>query len=96
MFAAQFTQSCGGCHSGGGNVVEGAQTLKTDALERNGLTTEEALYNITYNGKRKMPGFGEGCAPKGQCTFGPRLSDDTIRGLAAYVADQARSGWPQP
>lgn len=96
MFAAQFSQSCAGCHANGGNVVEGAQTLKADALERNGLTSEEALYNITYNGKRKMPGFGEGCAPKGQCTFGKRLDDETIHGLAAYVADQARSGWPQP
>jgi cytochrome c6 len=93
--AEQFTRSCAGCHTGGGNVVEGTQTLKLDALERNGLTSEDALYQIIYSGKRKMPGYGEGCAPKGACTFGPRLSDDVIRGLAQYVSEQAKAGWPQ-
>lgn len=38
-------------------------------------------------------GFGEGCAPKGQCTFGPRLSDDVIAQLADYVLQNAEEGW---
>ena len=41
-----------------------------------------------------MPGFGAGCAPRGQCTFGPRLADDDIAALAAFVAAQAAAGWP--
>lgn len=38
--------------------------------------------------------FGQECAPKGKCTFGPRLSDDEIRELAAYVLRNAEAGWP--
>lgn len=35
--------------------------------------------------QRKMPGYGEACAPRGQCTFGPRLSAADIDMLAAFV-----------
>jgi len=42
-----------------------------------------------------MPGFGENCAPKGQCTFAARLSDETIRDLAAYVSKQAAADWKE-
>ena len=41
-----------------------------------------------------MPGYGEGCAPRGQCTFGARLSDADVDKLAAYVLEQAAAGWP--
>lgn len=92
--AELFSKSCGGCHTGGGNVVDGAQTLRAPDLARNGLTDEEALYQIVYSGKRKMPGYGTDCAPRGQCTFGERLSDEAIRGLAAFVSAQAAAGWP--
>lgn len=40
-----------------------------------------------------MPGFGTECAPKGQCTFGPRLSDDDIKSLADFVLAKAAAGW---
>jgi cytochrome c6 len=41
-----------------------------------------------------MPGYGAECAPRGQCTFGARLSDADIASLAAFVAQQAAAGWP--
>lgn len=33
---------------------------------------------------------------QGACTFGPRLSDEDIQQLAAYVLAQAQAGWPTP
>ncbi|TVU38387.1 hypothetical protein EJB05_11754 [Eragrostis curvula] len=62
---------------------------------RNGVATEEELYNITYYGKGRMPGFGEKCTPRGQCTFGPRLSEGDIKLLATFVKSQAENGWPK-
>lgn len=61
----------------------------------NGVATEENIFKITYYGKGRMPGFGEKCTPKGQCTFGPRLSDEDIHLLAEYVKLQADEGWPK-
>eukprot|EP00959_Pyramimonas_sp_CCMP1952_P306042 6404689-Pyramimonas_sp.AAC.1 len=48
---------------------------------------------LAHATQNKMPGFGEGCAPKGSCTFAARLSDDVIRQLAQYTLDQAHTGW---
>lgn len=31
--------------------------------------------------------------PQGQCTFGPRSSDEDIRALVAYVLERAGAGW---
>ncbi|PWZ14028.1 Cytochrome c6, chloroplastic [Zea mays] len=42
-----------------------------------------------------QPGFGEKCTPRGQCTFGPRLSEDDIKILASFVKSQAQNGWPK-
>ena len=36
----------------------------THAPQRNGRDTPEALYQIIYGGKGKMPGYGQDCAPK--------------------------------
>ncbi len=33
---------------------------------------------------------------QGACTFGPRLADEDIQQLAAYVLAQAQAGWPTP
>ncbi len=30
---------------------------------------------------------------QGQCTFGPRLSDEDIRNLTTYILQQAEAGW---
>jgi len=74
-------------------LFQGA-TLFTKDLERNGVDTEEEIYRVTYFGKGRMPGFGEKCTPRGQCTFGPRLQDEEIKLLAEFVKFQADQGWP--
>ncbi|XP_056693882.1 photosystem II 22 kDa protein, chloroplastic isoform X2 [Spinacia oleracea] len=92
--AALFRRACIGCHDTGGNLIQPGATLFTKDLEKNGVESEEELYSITYNGKGRMPGFGEKCMPRGQCTFGPRLQDEEIRLLAQFVKLQADKGWP--
>ncbi|KAI8468412.1 MAG: hypothetical protein J3K34DRAFT_427301 [Monoraphidium minutum] len=84
---------CAGCHMGGGNVLQPGQTLFTEDLKRNGRATPEGLYEIIYKGKGKMPGFGADCAPKGQCTFGPRFSDEEVTAQVDYVLERAAAGW---
>ncbi|PWA89329.1 cytochrome c [Artemisia annua] len=69
-------------------------TLFLKDLQRNGVDTEEEIYRITYYGKGRMPGFGELCTPRGQCTFGARLKEDEIKVLADFVKSQADKGWP--
>ncbi|XP_074279320.1 cytochrome c6, chloroplastic [Silene latifolia] len=91
--AALFRRACIGCHDAGGNLIQAGATLFTNDLERNGVNSEDEIYNITYSGKGRMPGFGEKCTPRGQCTFGPRLQDDEIRLLAQFVKSQADQGW---
>ncbi|XP_006658708.2 cytochrome c6, chloroplastic [Oryza brachyantha] len=93
--AALFRKACIGCHDMGGNILQPGATLFMKDLERNGVATEDELYNITYYGKGRMPGFGEKCTPRGQCTFGPRLAEDDIKLLAAFVKSQAENGWPK-
>ncbi|EOY27551.1 hypothetical protein SCA6_019855 [Theobroma cacao] len=92
--ATLFRQACIGCHDGGGNIIQPGATLFTKDLQRNGVDTEEEIYRVTYFGKGRMPGFGESCTPRGQCTFGPRLKEDEIKLLAEFVKLQADQGWP--
>ncbi|CAK7336993.1 unnamed protein product [Dovyalis caffra] len=92
--AKLFNRACIGCHDAGGNIIQPGATLFTKDLERNGADTEEEIYRITYFGKGRMPGFGENCTPRGQCTFGPRLQDEEIKLLAQFVKSQADQGWP--
>ena len=76
-----FGNNCAACHVGGGNVVNGAKTLKLDALEKYEMASIEAItHQVTY-GKNAMPAF------KG------RLSDNDIADVAAYVLNQAEQGW---
>ncbi|KAJ4789886.1 Cytochrome c6 [Rhynchospora pubera] len=93
--AALFEKTCIGCHDMGGNIIQPGATLFTKDLQRNGIVTEDDIYNITYYGKGRMPGFGEKCTPRGQCTFGARLQEEEIRMLAEFVKSQADNGWPK-
>ncbi|KAM0952001.1 putative cytochrome c-like domain-containing protein [Dioscorea sansibarensis] len=93
--ARLFQKACIGCHDMGGNILQPGASLFKEDLERNGVSTEEEIYNVTYYGKRRMPGYGEKCNPKGQCTFGARLKDEEIKMLAEFVKSQAESGWPK-
>ena len=88
-----FTKNCAGCHAAGGNVVAAGATLRAPDLAQNGVDTLDAVTRVVALGKGKMPGYGEACAPKGQCTFGPRLSSEDIASLASYVLDNAAAGW---
>ena len=83
-----FQNSCAGCHAGGGNIVKRDATLALSDLQKYGLDGPDQLYDIIYKGRGSMPGFGEGCAPKGACTFAKRLTDDEVRGLAGYILEQ--------
>ncbi|XP_002964138.2 uncharacterized protein LOC9653921 isoform X1 [Selaginella moellendorffii] len=93
--AETFQRSCIGCHARGGNILQAGATLGADDLQRNGISTVEDIVKITYYGKGRMPGFGEGCKPQGQCTFASRLSDQDIQALAEFVKSQADQGWPR-
>lgn len=88
-----FENTCAGCHAGGGNIVRRDVTLQLGDLDRYGLLSPDDLYTLIYSGKGAMPGYGEGCIPKGACTFGRRLSDDQVRDLAKYVLKRANEGW---
>lgn len=98
--AAAFSKSCAACHSGGGNVVNGAQTLRAGDLRRAGLLSSDpdadtaALAGVIERGRGTMYGFGDTCAPRGACTFGPRLDAATVAALASFVRQQALAGWP--
>lgn len=76
-----------------GNVLQAGATLFPSDLERNGVNDAATIYNLIYSGKNKMPGYGSKCEPRGQCTFGARLSDDEIRGVVDYVLEQSAQGW---
>ncbi|PIA37779.1 hypothetical protein AQUCO_03000363v1 [Aquilegia coerulea] len=91
--ATLFNRACIGCHVGGGNIIQPGATLFPEDLARNGVQTEDEIYQITYSGKGRMPGFGQNCTPRGQCTFGARLQDEEIKVLAEYVRSQADQGW---
>jgi len=92
--ANAFTsRGCVGCHAVGGNVVVPSATLFTKDLERNGLATKDDIANLIALGKGKMPGYGVACAPKGACTFGPRLEAEEIDALASFVFERAGKDW---
>ena len=91
--AELFNKTCAGCHAAGGNVVQAGATLFPADLQRNGVSDVDTIYDVISKGRNKMPGYGEECAPKGQCTFGPRLSDEDVRELSTYVLAQSKEGW---
>ncbi|CAI5993267.1 unnamed protein product [Closterium sp. NIES-64] len=93
--AAVFERTCAGCHAGGGNLLKPGAGLSLADLQRNGLTSADDIARVTAFGIGRMPGYGEDCKPRGQCTFGPRLSADVIRQLAEYTLSQAEAGWPR-
>jgi len=76
-----FASNCAACHIGGGNVVNGAKTLKKADLEKYEMASLEAIQTQIKNGKSAMPAF-----------LG-RLSEQDIEDVAAYVLDQADKGW---
>jgi cytochrome c6 len=76
-----FDTNCAACHIGGGNVVNGAKTLKKADLEQYGMASVEAITTQVKNGKAAMPSF-----------LG-RLTEEDIEDVATYVLSQAELGW---
>ncbi len=79
--AKVFSANCASCHAGGKNLVQANKSLKKDDLEKYGMYSAEAIISQVTNGKNAMPAF------KG------RLTDAQIQDVAAYVMEQAESGW---
>jgi cytochrome c6 len=76
-----FSANCAACHAGGNNVVNGAKTLKKEALDKYEMNSLAAITTQVTNGKNAMPAF------KG------KLTDAQIEDVATYVMSQAESGW---
>ena len=72
-------------------MVRGGKTLSRPDLEANGVYSRAAVADIVGLGQGAMPGFGETCAPKGKCTFGPRLTESEITAVSLYVLDEANA-----
>lgn len=79
--AQVFSSNCAACHIGGGNVVNGAKTLKLTDLEKYEMASLEAIKTQVTNGKNAMPAF-----------LG-RLTEQDIDDVATYVLDKAENGW---
>ena len=75
--ASVFNANCAACHAGGNNVVQADKTLKSDALDKNGMNSADAIISQVKNGKGSMPAFGAS------------LSDADIENVAAFVLDKA-------
>ena len=45
-------------------MVQAGKSLQHPDLERNGAGSVAEIYDLVYNGKGKMPGYGTGCTPR--------------------------------
>lgn len=79
-----FEVHCAGCHVNGGNIVRRGKTLKLKALEKNQVNSLEAIEQLVANGKGIMSAYRD------------RLTEDEIESVAAYVLEQAQTGWHSP
>ena len=79
--AQVFSVHCAGCHINGGNIIRRGKNLKKSALKRYGMDSIEAVTAIVTNGKNNMPAYAD------------RLTSEEIQEVAAYVLEQAETGW---
>ncbi|PZV15346.1 MAG: cytochrome C6 [Leptolyngbya sp.] len=79
--AKLFNANCSACHMGGNNVIISSKTLKTEALEKYGMASLDAIRTQVTNGKNAMPSFRS------------RLNDEQIDDIANYVISQSQQGW---
>ena len=87
--AQVFTQKCAACHANGGNVLNGAKTLRTDALAKYGYDDLDKVIEIVTKGKAPMPAYGIKSKKLG-------LDPDEIEAVATYVLERAEAGWQNP
>lgn len=76
-----FEANCAGCHINGGNIVRRGKNLKSKALHKNKVDSEEAIASLVTNGKGIMSAYGD------------KLSQQEIADVSAYVLQQAAQGW---
>ncbi len=76
-----FSVHCAGCHINGSNIIRRGKNLKKPALKRYGMDSIEAIASIVTNGKNNMSAYKD------------RLTQDQIQSVAAYVLEQAETGW---
>ena len=87
--AQVFSQKCAACHANGGNVLNGAKTLKTDALAKYGYDDLDKVIEIVTKGKAPMPSYGIKSKKLG-------LDPDEIEAVATYVLERAEAEWQNP
>lgn len=87
-----FSQSCAGCHAGGGNILAGGKSLRQKDLARFGYVDVESIYNIVDKGKGMMGAYGSFTSPKGN-PMPAKYSPEEIKAVADYVLLQAASDW---
>jgi cytochrome c6 len=76
-----FSVHCAGCHLNGGNIIRRGKTLQKKALKKYGMDSIESITSIVTNGKNNMSAYKD------------RLSEQQIQDVAAYVLEQAETGW---
>ena len=76
-----FKANCAGCHVNGGNIIRRGKNLKLRALKRYKMDSLGAISAIVANGKNNMSSYKD------------RLTVTEIRDVAAYVLEQAQTGW---
>ena len=79
--AQVFKNNCAMCHVGGKNVVMPDKTLDQAALDKYGKNSVVAITAQIKAGMNAMPAFKD------------KLTNAQIEDVAAYVLEQAESGW---
>jgi cytochrome c6 len=76
-----FEANCAGCHINGSNIVRRGKNLKSKALRKHKVDTQEAIASLVTNGKGIMSAYGD------------KLTPEQIADVSAYVLQQAEQGW---
>ena len=79
--AKVFKANCAGCHVNGGNIVRRGKNLKTKALHRHKVDTQDAVESLVTNGKGIMSAYGD------------KLTQQEIADVSAYVLQRAEENW---
>ena len=79
--AKVFKANCAGCHVNGGNIVRRRKNLKSKALHRHKVDTQDAVVSLVTNGKGIMSAYGD------------KLTAEQIADVSAYVLQRAEQNW---
>ena len=79
--AKVFKANCAGCHVNGGNIVRRGKNLKSRALHRHKVDTQDAVVSLVTNGKGIMSAYGD------------KLTTEEIANVSTYVLQRAEQNW---